>query len=190
MKKILLLLVSCLLIACMAGSAMAAASCTLVNSTTHTPISGDLSLANGESLSTKLQVTGIGNGDLNIPWTIKYDVNPLPSSNGPVGSKNDVGVIIVGTNQFTLTSTNNYLSNAVITIIMDGAPVGASYKVSVGAYYDNPNDGTSSSITAGDITLAATSQNITAVPEFPTVALPIAALIGLVFIFGRKKEEI
>ncbi|MFY1113362.1 MAG: PEF-CTERM sorting domain-containing protein, partial [Methanosarcinaceae archaeon] len=25
-------------------------------------------------------------------------------------------------------------------------------------------------------------------PEFPTIALPIAAILGLVFIFGRKKE--
>ena len=26
------------------------------------------------------------------------------------------------------------------------------------------------------------------IPEFPTVALPVAAILGLVFIFGRKKE--
>lgn len=26
------------------------------------------------------------------------------------------------------------------------------------------------------------------VPEFPTVALPVAAILGLVFIFGRRKE--
>lgn len=27
------------------------------------------------------------------------------------------------------------------------------------------------------------------IPEFPTVALPVAAILGLMFIFGRKKEE-
>ncbi|MDY9926294.1 PEF-CTERM sorting domain-containing protein [Methanosarcina sp.] len=26
------------------------------------------------------------------------------------------------------------------------------------------------------------------IPEFPTVALPVAAILGLVFIFGRKKD--
>jgi hypothetical protein len=26
------------------------------------------------------------------------------------------------------------------------------------------------------------------IPEFPTLALPIAAILGLVFVFGRKKE--
>lgn len=29
----------------------------------------------------------------------------------------------------------------------------------------------------------------TQVPEFPTVALPVAAILGLMFIFGRKKQE-
>ncbi|MHB8101344.1 MAG: PEF-CTERM sorting domain-containing protein [Methanosarcina sp.] len=25
-------------------------------------------------------------------------------------------------------------------------------------------------------------------PEFPTVALPVAGVLGLLFVFGRKKE--
>ncbi|MDI9393982.1 MAG: PEF-CTERM sorting domain-containing protein [Euryarchaeota archaeon] len=29
----------------------------------------------------------------------------------------------------------------------------------------------------------------TQVPEFPTIALPVAAMLGLIFVFGRKKEE-
>lgn len=29
----------------------------------------------------------------------------------------------------------------------------------------------------------------TQIPEFPTVALPVAAILGLMFIFGRKKQE-
>ena len=31
--------------------------------------------------------------------------------------------------------------------------------------------------------------NLTAIPEFPTIALPIAAILGLAFIFQRRKEE-
>ncbi|WP_269849888.1 PEF-CTERM sorting domain-containing protein [Methanosarcina horonobensis] len=27
-------------------------------------------------------------------------------------------------------------------------------------------------------------------PEFPAIALPIASIIGLIFVFGRKKEEL
>ena len=30
---------------------------------------------------------------------------------------------------------------------------------------------------------------ITTIPEFPTIALPIAAILGLAFIFQRRKEE-
>lgn len=33
------------------------------------------------------------------------------------------------------------------------------------------------------------NQNITGVPEFPTVALPVAGIIGLLFVFGRKKVD-
>lgn len=29
----------------------------------------------------------------------------------------------------------------------------------------------------------------TNIPEFPTVALPVAAILGLMFVFGRKKQE-
>lgn len=29
----------------------------------------------------------------------------------------------------------------------------------------------------------------TEIPEFPTVALPVAAILGLMFIFGRRKQE-
>ena len=31
--------------------------------------------------------------------------------------------------------------------------------------------------------------DINAIPEFPTIALPIAAILGLAFIFQRRKEE-
>ncbi|MDI9393984.1 MAG: PEF-CTERM sorting domain-containing protein [Euryarchaeota archaeon] len=34
-----------------------------------------------------------------------------------------------------------------------------------------------------------TTNTPTQVPEFPTIALPVAAMLGLIFIFGRKKEE-
>jgi hypothetical protein len=30
----------------------------------------------------------------------------------------------------------------------------------------------------------------TAIPEFPTVAIPVAAVLGILFIFGRQKEDI
>ena len=40
----------------------------------------------------------------------------------------------------------------------------------------------------GRITFTVVRTDVTAVPEFPTVALPVAAILGLIFVFGRKKE--
>ena len=46
------------------------------------------------------------------------------------------------------------------------------------------------SVTAGGQTVETdTTQRTIEVPEFPTVALPVAAIIGLAFIFMRRKEE-
>jgi hypothetical protein len=33
------------------------------------------------------------------------------------------------------------------------------------------------------------NNNNNEIPEFPTIALPIAAVIGIAFIFNRRKEE-
>jgi hypothetical protein len=188
MKKILLL-VSSFLIICMAGTAMCG-SCTLLYAVNNSEISGDLTLAKGDTLDVKLKIGNIGDRDLEYPWTIKSLVQPLPSSTNPVGNAGDIDVDIVGTNPFNLPSKATYFPDAVISItMMDSAPDKASYKVEIGAYYDTTG-GTSYTIQYGEIQLAAASENVTAaVPEFPTIALPVAALIGLVFIFGRKKEE-
>lgn len=39
-----------------------------------------------------------------------------------------------------------------------------------------------------DIVVEIKGSNLS-IPEFPTVALPVAAILGLVFIFGRRKEN-
>jgi hypothetical protein len=41
----------------------------------------------------------------------------------------------------------------------------------------------------GSIKITGGSNGTTEIPEFPTVALPVAAILGLVFIFGRRKNE-
>jgi len=42
---------------------------------------------------------------------------------------------------------------------------------------------------SGIIDFGSASQQFDAIPEFPTVALPIAAVIGLVFLFQQKKRK-
>jgi hypothetical protein len=41
-----------------------------------------------------------------------------------------------------------------------------------------------------DIVVEIKGKDLTLIPEFPTVALPVAAILGLVFVFGRKKENL
>lgn len=41
----------------------------------------------------------------------------------------------------------------------------------------------------GDEVGVEVTTHVTTVPEFPTIALPIASILGLIFVFGRKKEE-
>ena len=74
----------------------------------------------------------------------------------------------------------SYTDIGAITILMDAnAPVDTTYQVRVYA-------GSYSGVTEVDSGHAA--RNF-AVPEFPTIALPIAAILGLAFIFQRRREE-
>jgi hypothetical protein len=43
-------------------------------------------------------------------------------------------------------------------------------------------------IVTGGIYITAVEKPAASIPEFPTVAAPVAAILGLVVIFGRKKE--
>ena len=63
-----------------------------------------------------------------------------------------------------------------ITLTNNG-PAGASYLVTIKA-------GSETSIDFGAASRTVNSN----IPEFPTVAAPVAAVLGLLFVFGRKKE--
>ena len=59
----------------------------------------------------------------------------------------------------------------------DNTQVGTEYDI----YFESENSATT-------IRGSATSDT-TAVPEFPTIALPVAAILGLAFFFQRRREE-
>jgi hypothetical protein len=58
----------------------------------------------------------------------------------------------------------------------DDSQSGATYRI----YHETDYGGTYSDIT---------HTNVEAIPEFPTIALPVAAIIGLAFFMQRRKEE-
>ncbi len=78
-------------------------------------------------------------------------------------------------------TTVDYTDVGVITVSLDAdATQGATYAIEIRA----------GNLLQGDIEAGSASRSIDSIPEFPTVALPIAAILGLVFIFGRRKEEL
>jgi len=62
------------------------------------------------------------------------------------------------------------------------AVVGTTYTVTVSTYVNGEV------LTSEDF-LASATQRFEAIPEFPTVALPVAAILGLAFFMQRRKEE-
>ncbi len=63
----------------------------------------------------------------------------------------------------------------------DNAQVGVEYDIFFTADIDDNRDWT--------IFRGSATSDTTAVPEFPTIALPVAAIIGLAFILQRRNEE-
>lgn len=72
---------------------------------------------------------------------------------------------------------SEYMDDGVIIVTMDAdAPVGARYYIEIGAG-------------GGVVEFQTASRTIEAIPEFPTIALPVAAIIGLAFFIQRRKQE-
>jgi hypothetical protein len=96
---------------------------------------------------------------------------------GP-GSASDI--TITTTANVTVTNAYTYPDILDITIIIDAAsPSGTIYRVSIGA---------------GPVTIeseidSASRYVNSEIPEFPTVALPVAAILGLAFFMQRRKDE-
>lgn len=174
MKKILLLIVSGLLIACMAGSAMADPFTPELYTQSGDPVGAYIDLKPGET--TYVRLGGTQFAYLGVDFTYKVDVTGAAKG----GSESDV-TIIPPSNPFHPTG-NGYIDDQLVEIkLAANAPVGAIYSIEVGAEYKGEG-------TFVDRGIA--SRGVSSIPEFPTVALPVAAILGLVFIFGRKKEEL
>jgi acetylornithine deacetylase/succinyl-diaminopimelate desuccinylase-like protein len=176
MKKILLL-VSSLLIICMAGSAMAE-GINLVSDAPTTDDGSSIEAVPGSILYLSTQFWG-------YPTEVQYNyvsgkaVIEKPHEAARDATPEEVTVTFER-NYFKPTTSDSLDDNVVKVVIGPESlvPIGSNIVVTV-VGQDNKKC---------YINLQAV-QRITTVPEFPTVALPIAALIGLVFIFGRKKEE-
>ncbi|MDI9395932.1 MAG: PEF-CTERM sorting domain-containing protein [Euryarchaeota archaeon] len=176
MNKLGTLIISGLLIACMAGSAMADP--------------GDIELWD-ENFQNRVDSGSMIRLKAGESIYISTLINYFDSAGSPelgvynygveleyFGGAQEGDFIVECPDSFTLTEGGSpYSDQGVIKITRSNReiPYGAYCRISIGD---------ENRILASGTTYA---QNI---PEFPTVALPVAAILGLVFIFGRKKEEL
>jgi hypothetical protein len=174
MKKMLLLLVSGLFIACMAGSAMANPfDPSILNSAGNADAPSTISLAPGQSIVLSFSGTNILPEAVGTDLPYSYSVAVKDGS--PAGATTGDVSVSFARDSFHPTATS-YTDVGVITLKNNG-PVGANYLVTIKA-------GSETGIEFG----AASRTVKSTIPEFPTVAAPVAGIVGLLFIIGRKKE--
>ncbi|MCL7476367.1 MAG: PEF-CTERM sorting domain-containing protein [Methanosarcinales archaeon] len=146
----------------------------LYNALGTAPAVTPIDLQPGASITLSYHAEKVANKS--IGDSIPYWYNVTVISDGSLGELNTD--IAVSTPTYFIPTAATYTDVGVITITNNG-PIGAVYNVEIGA---------SGGIVSFDTGSA--SRPINSIPEFPTVALPIAAIIGLMFIISsRKKEE-
>lgn len=168
MKKTLSLIITGLLIVCMAGSAIATDTNLIPNDqvTVYPGSTGDITVNVASfpagDYNLKLEVSGTG---LSASFIDPTEELYLPGTATP-GSPIDGSVHIDGNHQATIRISRSA-----------GTQIGA-----VTVSFKDVN-----LLITDKVTVSAETVRVNA-PEFPTVALPVAAMIGLIFVFGRKKE--
>ncbi len=109
-----------------------------------------------------------------IGQSTPYGFQVLSASNG--GSVSDLTATFA--NVYAPTSSPEYDDVGVMKLTLNpAAPVGAVYEFKIYAGEDIVTS------------YASASREVHSIPEFPTVALPVAAILGLAFFMQRRKEE-
>jgi hypothetical protein len=169
MKKMLLVLVSGLLIACMAGSAMA-------TTLEVTPSSVVVAPNSEETVDVIVSDFPTDNYDLSLSVS-----QPADAISAEILNSDNLGLLNLGPVDFT-----NPLVNKQI-VLSTGQVVHAKLKISRN---DLTDDGTviiKIDNLQKTLHIEASETVVVEAPEFPTVAAPVAAVLGLLFVFGRKK---
>jgi hypothetical protein len=107
--------------------------------------------------------TWVANGEIGFSANIIYNRKTIPTTGVAKYEKYENGLFIFSFKSLTL-DTTEFISNS---IKLDDEDVSGQIKVSV-TKFDCGDDAE--------------------IPEFPTIALPVAAIIGLAFFMQRRKE--
>jgi hypothetical protein len=120
-----------------------------------------------------LKFTGFSNENVTIA------VNAASTSSGVTVdlAKTELGIL----------PSDPYVEPNVVTITIDeGAVQGQEFAVTIDVYRDElPEE----PAYQAQFRAAASKDFSASIPEFPTVALPVAAILGLAFFMQRRKEE-
>jgi uncharacterized membrane protein len=158
---------------------------------------GLLLLANTCSAAVELTVTPVNNDSVVPGGTISYYVN-LSATEDLGGDQTEY----LSINESTKQPGWSYLFNSGTLILKDAGDLKTSIltisvpdDVTPGTYY-HVVVATGYMIIDGDIPFeimveedtSGFNTDVNSIPEFPSIALPAVAVLGLVFVFGRKKE--
>lgn len=173
MKKMLLILVSAMLIVSLAGPALAEPAHSIISPSNIRIIpDGDT------EVTTTVTVNDIAYGVLGATHTRAISVETSdPNIQAKItGNGVDTGFVSTtrSTGTYSAVSPNEYK----FTLTIKGTKAG------IVTVSDNAGNSYMPDA-AHDTTSVSTTVNV---PEFPTVAAPIAGIIGLLFVFGRRKE--
>ncbi|MDP2217113.1 MAG: PEF-CTERM sorting domain-containing protein [Methanolobus sp.] len=173
-----LLLITLLALVAMAGTASATLThdASIWNEAGTNPAENPLVIYPGETLTLSYHATYLTPSAINNSATYGYKAGVVSG----VGSASDLTVVFTHPN-FTPTSAPTYTDVGVIKLTLDeNAAVGTVYKVTIQV----AGVDTESVFIYGQA-----SRQVESIPEFPTIALPIAAILGLAFFMQRRKEE-
>ena len=170
MRKILLIAVALIV---MIGTA-AAYNTVLYKDGTAVSAENPISIKPGDTVYVNYGGDQFAALNVDYPW---YDLVTLNGGGAAVGQLT-VTIPSKVISPFHPTS-DPYTDTRSIAITLNAStPIGASFIVTIGAGGQNTN-----------LEFDTASRTVNSVPEFPTIALPVAAILGLAFIFQRRREE-
>lgn len=179
MKKIILLLLSGLLIACMAGSALANVVITIPAADKDSE--GRFVVLPGHDGYMSLELSDMTTQSYSETLTIS--------------DQNAVSAEIVDSDHSNLLNLGPVSKSAGLSISQELGLIKNSDTIlaKIKVHRNEKTDLAQVTVVfAGHTytTPVVASGKVVAAPEFPTVALPVAAVIGLIFIFGRKRGDL
>ena len=183
-KVITALALTVVMLVVMAGLA-AAESLKVLDPATGAEVSV-IELAPGSSVTYDLKVGPFLN---NAPPNVTHWLDNYTFVNSPIGQESDITVeyqeqspmrpwgpaLYVWTQE---TASGTYETLKIKITLEPTAPIGANYTIAI------MDVGT-----GGSIDIGVASVGISSVPEFTTIAIPVAAILGLFFFYSHRKRK-